>query len=98
MPVARPVKVVLAAKFDGGLTADTTAFLGFIEVTTWGKLNFTHRAAHKTQSQEVWIGHEHSKCLLDKVNASFPAVFMEPTYFMWENHAPLSTPLIDPAV
>ena len=53
MPVARPVKVVLAAKFDGGLKADTTAFLGFIEVTTWGKLSFTHCPAHKTQSQEV---------------------------------------------
>ena len=74
--MARSIEVVSATRFSRGLTADSTVYLGFIEVTKEGQLNFMHCATHGTESQEVRIGDAGSECLLDDMEASFPYVFM----------------------
>ena len=54
MPLAMPIKVVFAAKITRGLTTNSTAYLGFIEVAM-GQMNFRYHAANGIESQEVGI-------------------------------------------
>ena len=77
--MAKLIEVVFDAKFGRGLTAATIVYMYFFEATM-GLLNSTLYSAHGTESQEVGIGNEHSKRLLDDMEASFASVFMEPTY------------------
>ena len=77
--MARPIEVVSAEKFDSCLTADTTLYLGIVEMTM-GKLNFIYHAAFGTKFQEVGIRDACSNCLLDVMKVSLPSVFIEPTY------------------
>ena len=56
-------------KFARGLTANTTVYLGFIEALTEGYLNFTHHAAHRTESKPVGIEDEYSERFLDMIEA-----------------------------
>ena len=41
-----------------------------------GKLYFMHRAAHRTEFQEVEIGDAYSERLLDDIEAFFLSVFI----------------------
>ena len=65
-------------KFARGLKTDTTVYLGFVE-ETMGQLSFKHCATHKTEFQEVGIGHEHSERVLDDMKASFHSLFIKTT-------------------
>ena len=75
-----------AAKFARVLTAETTVYLGFAEVTI-RELNFMYSAGHGTDSKEVRIGDTHRESLLDDIEASF----IEPTNPVLENHVNYTT-------
>ena len=78
------IEVAYAAVFAKDLTANTTVYLGFIEVPT-GHLKLNYRAAHGAESQEVGIEDACKKRLLDDMDTTFPSVFMKPIYPVWKN-------------
>ena len=62
----KPIKMVSAVNFFKCLTADTTVYLGFVEVIM-GQLKFKHHGAHGNKFQEAEMGDAHSEGLLDDI-------------------------------